>query len=119
MDATAYLPIVLYVAAIVVLVVVGWGVVQIVAAARSTQRLADQLYSTMPGLIERADATLVAINAELVRVNGVVSQLEEVSDRVTHTTRAAQEIVEGPAAAVSGLANGARPFFEVLFSSKS
>lgn len=119
MDATAYLPIVLYVTAIIVLAITGWGVVRIVAAARSTQRLADELYSTMPGLIERADATLVAVNAELVRVNGVVSQLEEVSDRVTHTTRAAQEIVEAPAAAVSGLANGARRFFEVLFSNRT
>lgn len=119
MDATAYLPIVLYVTVIVVLVIVGWGVVRIVAAATSAQRLADQLYATVPGFIERADATLVTVNAELVRVNGVVSQLEEVSDRVTSTTRAAQEIVEAPAAAVSGLANGARKFFEVLFSPRS
>jgi len=119
MDATAYLPIVLYVTAIVVLVIVGWGVVRIVAAARSTQRLADQLYATVPGFIERADATLVTVNTELVRVNGVVSQLEEVSDRVTSTTRAAQEIVEAPAAAVSGLAKGARKFFEVLLSPRS
>ena len=119
MDATAYLPIVLYVTAIVVLVLLGWGVVQIVGAARSTRRLADELQSTVPGLIERADATLTAFNGELVRMGGVVTQLEEVSDRVTSTTRAAQEIVEAPAAAVSGLANGARRFFEVLFSSKS
>jgi hypothetical protein len=119
MDATAYLPIVLYATAIVVLVLAGWGVVQVVSAARSARRLADELYATMPGLIERADATLVAVNAELVRVNGVVSQLEEVSDRVTSTTRAAQEIVEAPAAAVSGLASGARRFFEVLFTNKA
>lgn len=118
MDASTYLPLVLYVAAIVVVLLAGWGVIEVVKAARSTRRLADELNSTVPGLIERADSTLVAFNRELARMDGVVTQLEEVSDRVTSTTRAAQEIVEAPAAAVSGLANGARRFFEVLFTKR-
>jgi uncharacterized protein YoxC len=119
MDAATYLPIILYSAAIIVVVLVGWGVIEVVKTARSARTLADELYSTLPGVIERADATITAFNRELARMDGVVSQLEEVSDRVTSTTRAAQEIVEAPAAAVSGLASGARRFFEVLFSKDS
>lgn len=119
MSVPAYLPVILYVVGIAVALLAGWGVVEVVGAARSARKLADEMYATLPGLIERADATITAFNRELVRMDGVVGQLEEVSDRVTSTTRAAQGIVEAPAAAVSGLANGARRFFEVLFSKDS
>jgi hypothetical protein len=57
---------------------------------------------------------LEAFNAELVRMGGVVTSLEEVSDRVNSTTRAVEDIVDAPAAAVSGIAGGIRSFFSVL-----
>jgi hypothetical protein len=119
MSVTAYLPAILYGAAIILVVLAGWGAVEVVRAARSARKLAEELYSTVPPVVAHADATISAFNRELARMDGVVTQLEEVSDRVTSTTRAAQEIVEAPAAAVSGLANGARRFFEVLFSKGS
>jgi len=119
MDAAAFFPVILYAVGIVAVVLAGWGAVEVIRTARSARRLTDQLYSTVPGVIERADEAIIAFNSELARMDGVVSQLEEVSDRVTSTTRAAQEIVEAPAAAVSGLASGARRFFEVLFSKES
>jgi len=117
MGAEAWVRILLYVALIVLAGFAVWGVREVVITARSVRKLSDELGTTLPPLIERADSTLVAVNAEIVRVNGVVSQLEEVSDRVTTTTRAAQEIVEAPAAAVAGFAEGARRFFNVLFKS--
>ena len=92
-----------------------WGVREVVSTARSLRRLSDEMSEKLPPLIERADATLVSVNAEIVRVNGVVSQFEEVSNRVSHTARAAQEIAEAPVAAVSGIAEGARKFFSTLF----
>lgn len=115
MDAEAVLRIVLYLALIVLAGVAVWGIREIVVSARSVRRLTDELHETLPGLIERADSTLVAVNSELVRVNGVMTQLEDVSDRVSTTTRAAQDMVEAPVAAVAGLAEGARKFFSVLF----
>jgi uncharacterized protein YoxC len=111
----AIVRIVLYLALMVLAVFAVWGVREIVASARSVRRLSDELHESLPGLITRADATLGAVNHELVRVNGMVTQLEEVSDRVTNTTRAAQEIVEGPAAAVAGIAEGTRRFLRILF----
>ena len=56
-----------------------------------------------------------SVDLEIGRINGVVSQIEEVSDRVSSTARSAQEMVEAPAAAVSGLADGVHRFFSVLF----
>jgi uncharacterized protein YoxC len=121
MDAAGVLRIVLYVAAIVLAGVAIWGVVETVGAVRAVRRLSEGLDSSVPGLVthagdtlDRADATLDAFNLELARMNGVVSSLEEVSDRVNSTSRAVEEIVEAPAAAVSGLAHGVRSFFSVL-----
>ena len=92
-----------------------WGVRELVATARSVRGLTDELQHTLPPLIESAGTTLTAVDAELGRINGVVSQIEEVSDRVSSTARSAQEMVGAPAAAVSGFAEGARRFFDVLF----
>jgi len=92
-----------------------WGIRELVATARSVRSLTDELGQTLPPLIERAGVTLTTVDAELGRINGVVSQIEEVSDRVQNTSRAAQEMVEAPAAVVSGLAESARRFFGVLF----
>jgi methyl-accepting chemotaxis protein len=115
MSAETVLRLVLYVALLVLTGVAIWGISEIVSASRSVRVLSDELHSSLPGLIERAESTLASVNAEIVRVNGVVTQLEDVSDRVSNTTKAAQEIVEAPAAAVAGLAEGTRRFLNVLF----
>jgi uncharacterized protein YoxC len=111
---TAVAGIVLDVVLIALCGVAAWGIVEIVGAARSMRRLAEDLNSLLPPLIDRVTTTLDSVNAELARVDGVVTQLEEVSDRVNSTTRAAQEMVEAPAAAVSGIAENIRAFFSVL-----
>lgn len=104
-----------YLALIVLAGFAVWGIRAVVDSARSVRRLSDELHETLPGLIERANVTLAALNAEIGRVNGIVTQLEDVSDRVTSTTRVAQEMVEGPVAAVTGLAEGARRFLGAIF----
>lgn len=114
MDVGGALPIVLDVAFIVLAAVGIWGITEVVKTARSVRRLADDTDELLPSLADKANTTLDNLNDELVRMDGVVAQLEEVSGRVNSTTRAAQEIVEVPAAAVSGLADGVRAFFSVL-----
>ena len=115
MDVQSVLLVALYVVLIALALFAIWCVREVVATARSVRRLSDELGQTLPPLIERAGTTLTSVDWEIARVNGVVSQIEEVSDRVTSTTRAAQGMVEAPLAAVSGLADGARRFLNVLF----
>jgi methyl-accepting chemotaxis protein len=115
MDALTVLLAVLYLVLIVLAATAVWGLREMVGTARSVRRLSDELDKTLPPLIERASDTLGAVDLELGRINGVVSQIEEVSDRVSNTARSAQEMVGAPAAAVSGLAEGARRFMSVLF----
>ena len=115
MNVQSVLLVALYVVLIALALFAIWCVREVVATARSVRRLSDELGQTLPPLIERAGTTLTSVDSEIARVNGVVSQIEEVSDRVTSTTRAAQGMVEAPLAAVSGLADGARRFLKVLF----
>lgn len=115
MDAQTVLLIVLYIVLIVLAAFAIWGVRELVATARSVRALTDELSRTLPPLIDNANSTLASVDTELGRINGVVSQIEEVSDRVSTTARSAQEMVEGPAAVVSGLADSARRFLGVLF----
>lgn len=47
-------------------------------------------------LLEKADVTLDAVNAELLRLDGIVTQVEEVSGQVSSTTRVASEFIRSP-----------------------
>jgi hypothetical protein len=112
--ATAVLQVVLYVFLIAAAGICVWALAEVIATARSTRRLTDELGALLPPLVRRADGTLDAVNAEIERVDGVVSQFEEVSENVVATTRAASDIAGAPAAAVAGIAERARTFFGIL-----
>jgi uncharacterized protein YoxC len=114
MDARQVLEIGLYGVLIALCLTGIWALVAVARAARSTTRLAEDLDEKLPPLIDKASTTLDGINVEMARVDGLVTQLEEVSDRVKSTTRAASEIVGAPAAAVAGLGDRARRFFSIL-----
>ncbi|HEX9093995.1 MAG TPA: hypothetical protein VF902_08430 [Coriobacteriia bacterium] len=115
MDVRAVLLVILY-AVLIVLAGTGvWALVVVVGTARSTRRLADDLDARLVPLLDKASATVDAVNEELVRVDVIVTQLEEVSDKVSSTTRAASEMVNAPAAAVAGLSDRVRRFASVLF----
>jgi len=113
-DARQILQIVLYVVLIALSGTGIWALVVMVRTARSTARLVEDLDAKLPPLIDKASATLDAVNLEVARVDDIVAQIEEVSDKVSSTTRAASEIVGAPAAAVAGLGARARRFFSVL-----
>ncbi|MHB9003577.1 MAG: hypothetical protein ACYC6C_05875 [Coriobacteriia bacterium] len=83
-----------------------FGVFEAVATLRSVRRLSDDTNARLLPLLEKANVTVDAFNAELLRIDGIVTQIEEVSDRVSSTTNAVQDAVHGPIEAVSNL--GAR-----------
>ena len=91
-----------------------WAFVRMVRAADSLGALAEELRHELPPLVEKAGVTLDSMNQELSKVDGIVTQIEEVSDRVEATTRTAEEMLSAPAAAVAGLGGGVRRFISVL-----
>lgn len=77
---------------------------------RSTNRLmdtVDEVRVRLVPLIEKADVTLDAVNAELLRIDGIVSQAEEVGDAVSTATGFIRSPVNS---AAHGLARLARAF---------
>lgn len=83
-----------------------FGVIEAVATLRSVRRLSDDVHTRLVPLIDKTNITVDAFNAELLRIDGIVTQIEEVSDRVSSTTNAVQDAVHGPMEAVSNM--GAR-----------
>lgn len=114
MDAREVLQIVLFVVLIALCATGIWALTVVVRTARSTTRLVEDLDAKLPPLIDKASATLDSVNAEVARMDDLVAQIEEVSDKVSSTTRAASEIVGAPAAAVAGLGDRLRRFFSVM-----
>lgn len=114
MDAHSVLLALVYIALIALCGTAIWALVVLVRTARSTDRLVRDLDARVLPLIDKASVTVDALNMEIVRVDGIVTQLEEVSGRVSSTTRAASELVSAPAAAVAGMGERARRVFSIL-----
>lgn len=89
--------------AIVAIAACGAGVyaaVELGRAAASTRRFAEETRERLVPLLEKADVTVDAINAELLRIDGIVTQFEEVGERVSSTTSAVHDVVNAPLEAV-------------------
>ncbi|TLM79755.1 MAG: hypothetical protein FDZ70_02690 [Actinobacteria bacterium] len=72
-----------------------------------TKRLDERL---MP-LLDKADVSLDAFNAELLRVDEIVTQVEDATDRVSSTARVAQEAVGAPMRVLAGAGEGLARIF--------
>lgn len=85
-----------------------WAAVSAARAAASLKTLADDLDARVVPLLEKADVTVDAINAELLRVDAIVSSIEEITDRVDSTSRTVQGVANAPAEIVTDLAERVR-----------
>jgi len=92
--ALSVLLLVLVVAAIGTLGVLVWALFRAVDTMGSVKRLADDTDRELMPLVAKADATLDAVNAELVRVEGIVDQVQDVAETVSETKRAAQDVAD-------------------------
>ena len=94
------LTVVLEVVAVIALVVVTgaaiYGLVELVRTMRSTRVVLDDLHTRLPVVLESADLSLNALTLELMRVDGILDDVERVSDSAAHATRAAEEAVQIP-----------------------
>jgi hypothetical protein len=85
-----------------------WAFIEGVKTARSMRVLTDDLDSRVVPLLDKADVTVDAINAELLRVDGIVTRFEDVAERVESTTRTVQEVANAPAEIVNDIADRVR-----------
>lgn len=82
---------------LVVLAAVGiYAVFMLVRTLGETRAFMTETRERLTPLLEKADVTLDAVNAELLRLDGIVTQVEEVSGTVSSTTRVASEFIRSP-----------------------
>jgi hypothetical protein len=85
-----------------------WALTEAVKTARSARLLADDLDTRLVPLLDKADVTVDAMNAELLRIDQIVTRVEEVTDRVNSTSRTVQEVANAPGEIVNDLADRVR-----------
>ncbi len=111
--STAIPPLVIFalVAAIALCGVGIWAAIELARTARSSRKLADDLDERVPPLADKLDVTVDAFNAELLRVDIIVDQLEGAVDRFTGTAETVREVVDAPIHLVSEVAERFRHGF--------
>ncbi len=107
-DTTTVLLSVLIVVASAACGVAIWALVEAARTARSVRTLSDDLDARLVPLIEKVDVSVNAFNAELLRVDAIVTRFEEISDRVESTSRTVQDVANAPVEIVTDLADRVR-----------
>lgn len=85
-----------------------WASIEAVRTLRSVRVLSQDLQAKLIPLIEKADVTVDAANAELLRIDSAITRLEDASVRVGAVSGTLSEIVSAPAGLVSGVADRVR-----------
>ena len=85
-----------------------WALLEGVKTARSARTLSDDLDARVVPLLEKADVTIDALNAELLRVDAIVSRIEEITDRMDSTSRTVQGVANAPGEIVNDIADRVR-----------
>lgn len=107
MDLARSLDIALSVLSILLVLGAGYGVWVVVSSARALAAAAEDVRVRLVPLLEKADITLDAVNAELLRIDAIVSQAEEVGEAVSN----ASDFIRSPVnSAAQKLARMARSF---------
>lgn len=108
MNTTTVLLSVLIVIAGALCVVAMWALAELVKTARSVRSLSDDLDARVVPLIDKLDVSVDAFNAELLRIDAIVTRFEDISDRVDSTSRTVQEVANAPVEIVTDIADRVR-----------
>lgn len=108
MDLITVLLVVLIIAATVACIVGVWALREVAFAARSVRMLSDDTHLRFVPLLDKADVTVDAVNAELLRVDILVTRFEDAADRVSQTATTLHEIANAPERIAGGIAEKVR-----------
>lgn len=107
MDLAGILGIVLTVATILLVLAGLYAIRVLVVSVRNLLASVEELRSKLVPLLDKADVTVDAVNAELLRIDAIVTQAEEVGDAVS----TASDFIRSPVnSAAQGLARVIRAF---------
>jgi hypothetical protein len=108
LTAENVLTLVLLVAATAACIAIVWLSREVAATARSTRQLSDEVRERLIPLLEKADVTVDATNAELLRIDAAITRFEDASVRVGAASSTIADVVQAPADIVTGVADKVR-----------
>ncbi len=85
-----------------------WALREMGLAARSMRELSEDTHTRLVPLLEKADVTVDAINAELLRIDGIITTFEDSAERVSSASGTISGIVSAPADIVNDVATRVR-----------
>lgn len=101
--ATSILLILLLVAAIAACVALVWLATEAVKTSRSLGKLSDDLDNRLVPLLDKADVTIDAVNMELLRIDGIVTTVEDATGRASDAAETVRDVVNAPVELVGEL----------------
>jgi len=107
-SAVTALTIVLLIAATAACIALIWATRELVLTSRSLRALTDDTRVRLVPMLDKADITIDATNAELLRIDGAITRFEEASVRVSAASGTLAEIVQAPEKIVTGVAEKMR-----------
>lgn len=81
-----------------------WALVEVARAMRSVRALSDDSHERLMPLLEKADVTVDAVNAELLRIDAIITRFEDASERVSSASGTISGIVNAPTELVNEMA---------------
>ncbi len=104
MDLSTVMLVVLLAAASAVCGVLVWALREAVLTMRSVRALSEDTRSRLNPLLDKVDVTVDAVNAELLRIDGVITRFEDAGERVSSASGTISGIVHAPAEIVGDVA---------------
>ena len=108
MEVVTVLLVILVITAIVTCLVGIWALREFAFASRSVRVLAEDTRVRIAPLLDKADITVDALNAELLRVDVLVTQFEDAARQVSGATATIQELANAPERIAGGIADRMR-----------
>lgn len=81
-----------------------WAFIELARTMRSVRALSDDAARKLPPLVDKIDVTVDAVNAELLRIDGIITKFEDAGERVSSASGTIHDIVNAPTEIVTGVA---------------
>lgn len=89
-------------------VVCGFAIRALILVIRAVRSLQVIMDSQVTPLLDKTDVTVDAVNAEILRIDAIITSVEQTSSRVSNASNTIHDIVNAPAELVTGVADRVR-----------
>ncbi len=108
MEPVSVLVVIALVAATTLCCVGVWAAIELARTAREARASIGETSTRLIPLLDKADVTVDAVNAELLRIDAIITQFEDAGTKVSQASGTLSEIVNAPAEIVSEVADRVR-----------